>query len=81
MASNEINWDGLHSTDVERLKTLRDSGADDFTVRWQHADRLLILKVNGVERNRIVVSDPEDKFETCLRWIKDQFIAWRSPKN
>jgi len=81
MASNNINQDGLHSTDVDRLKSLRDIGAEEFTIRWQHADRMLILKVNGVERNRIVVDNPESKFETCLRWMKDQFIAWRSLKN
>ena len=81
MADNNLHQDGVHSADMERLRTLRDGGAEEFTVRWEHESRLLILKVNGVERNRINLLDPEDKFEKCLRWIKDQFISWRRPSH
>jgi len=77
MVNNHQAGDGLHSADVERLKTLHYGGVEEFTVRWQHKDNVLILKVNGVERNKLVVSDPEDKFEMCLKWIKEQFISWR----
>ena len=73
--------DGLHAVDVDRLRTLRDSNIEKVAVYFHHKEKKLILKINGIERNNITVSDPEDKFETCLRWIKEQFILWRTPKN
>ena len=81
MADNLQAGDGMHAADFERLKTLHDVGAEEFTVRWQHKDKVLILKVNGVERNKLSVPDSEEKFEMCLKWIKDKFISWRDPKN
>tara|TARA_Y100001951_G_C11109185_1_gene166483 strand:- start:320 stop:562 length:243 start_codon:yes stop_codon:yes gene_type:complete len=78
---NNIQADGMHSADVERLQTLHNSDNEEFTLTWQHKDKVLILKVNGVERNKLTVSAPEDKFEMCLKWIKDQFISWRNLKN
>jgi len=73
--------DGLHSADVERLRTLRDPNIEEVAIRFHHAEKKLILKINGIERNSIKVSDPEDKFEACIKWIKEQFILWRTPKN
>jgi len=34
-----------------------------------------------VERNRIYLDNADDQFEMLLRLVKDQFIAWRAPKN
>ena len=73
--------DGLHTVDVERLRALRDPNIEEVAVCFHHADKRLILKINGVERNNIKVSDPDDKFEACIKWIKEQFILWRTPKN
>jgi len=75
------NMDGLHSADVERLRTLRDPNIEEVAVCFHHHEKKLILKINGVERNNIKVSDPADKFEACITWIKEQFILWRTPKN
>ena len=80
MASNNIN-DGMQSIDMERLHSLRDPNIEEVTVLLHHGEKRLILKVNGIERNNLKVSNPEDKFETCLKWIKEQFILWRTPKN
>ena len=80
MASNNIN-DGMQSIDMERLRNLRDPNIEEITVLLHHREKRLILKVNGIERNNLKISDPEDKFETCLKWIKEQFILWRTPKN
>jgi len=80
MTSNNIN-DGMQSIDMERLRNLRDPNIEEITVLLHHGEKRLILKVNGIERNNLKVSDPEDKFETCLKWIKEQFILWRTPKN
>jgi len=80
-SNNNLNQDGLHPVDVERLHTLKDMGAEEFTVRWQHKDHLLILKVNGVERNRIVLNYAEGKFNELLQWVKNQFILWRAKDN
>ena len=79
MASN--NMDGVHSADMERLRSLRDPNIEEVTVCFHHDEKKLILKINGIERNSIKVSDPEDKFEACIKWIKEQFILWRTPKN
>ena len=81
MTSNNINQDGMQSIDMERLRNLRDPNIEEITVLLHHGEKRLILKVNGIERNNLKVSDPEDKFETCLKWIKEQFILWRTPKN
>ena len=75
------SMDGLHSVDVERLRHLRDPNIEEVAVCFHHKEKKLILKINGIERNNIEVSDPEDKFEACIRWIKEQFILWRTPKN
>jgi len=73
--------DGLHSADVERLRILRDHNIEEVAVCFLHDEKKLILKINGIERNNIKVSDPEGKFESCIKWIKEQFILWRTPKN
>ena len=73
--------DGIHPVDMERLRSLRDPNIEEVAVRFHHAEKKLILKVNGIERNSIKVSDPDDKFEYCIKWIKEQFILWRTPKN
>ena len=73
--------DGLHSVDMERLRHLRDPNIEEVAVCFHHKEKKLILKINGIERNSITVLDPEDKFEACIRWIKEQFILWRTPKN
>ena len=78
---NNLPGDGIHSTDLERLRQLRDPNIEEITVLLHHREKRLILKVNGIERNNLKVSDPEGKFETCLKWLKEQFILWRTPKN
>jgi len=73
--------DGIHPVDMERLRSLRDPNIEEVAIRFHHKEKKLILKINGIERNSITVSDPEDKFEACIKWIKEQFILWRTPKN
>tara|TARA_R100000963_G_scaffold18341_1_gene13030 strand:+ start:31 stop:270 length:240 start_codon:yes stop_codon:yes gene_type:complete len=73
--------DGIHPVDLDRLRSLRDPNVEEVAVCFHHKEKKLILKINGIERNSIKVSDPEDKFESCIRWIKEQFILWRTPKN
>ena len=75
------NIDGVQSVDMERLHNMRDPNIEEVAIRFHHKEKKLILKINGIERNNIEVSDPEDKFEACIRWIKEQFILWRTPKN
>ena len=75
------NIDGLHSVDMERLHKIRDPNVEEVAVCFHHDEKKLILKINGIERNNIKVSDPADKFEACITWIKEQFILWRTPKN
>ena len=75
------NMDGIHPVDIDRLRTVRDPKVEEVTIRFHHWEKKLILRVNGIERNSIKVSDPEDKFETCIKCIKEQFILWRTPKN
>ena len=75
------NIDGVQSVDMERLHNMRDPNVEEVAVCFHHKEKKLILKINGIERNNIEVSDPEDKFEACIRWIKEQFILWRTPKN
>ena len=79
MGSN--NMDGIQSVDLERLHKIRDPNIEEVAVCFHHDEKKLILRVNGVERNSLKVSDPADKFEDCITWIKEQFILWRSPKN
>ena len=81
MASDNIHGDGVHSVDMERLRSLRDPNIEEVAVRFHQDEKKLILRINGIERNNIKVSDPEDKFEACIKWIKEQFILWRTPKN
>ena len=71
--------DGIHPVDLDRLRSLRDPNVEEVAVCFHHKEKKLILKINGIERNSIKVSDPEDKFESCIRWIKEQFILWRTP--
>ena len=77
----QAGGDGIHSADMERLKNMPNTDAEEFTLYWHPKEELLILKVNGVERNRLKASDAEGKFDMCLQWIKEQFISWRNPKN
>ena len=73
--------DGVHPVDLDRLRSLRDPNIEEVAIRFHHKEKELILRINGIERNNIKVLDPEDKFEACIRWIKEQFILWRTPKN
>ena len=75
------NMEVIQSVDLERLRSIRDPNIEEVAIRFHHGEKKLILRVNGIERNNIKVSDPEDKFETCIKWIKEQFILWRTPKN
>ena len=75
------SMNGLHSVDMERLRSIRDPNVEEVAVCFHHKEKKLILKINGIERNNIKVSDPDDKFEACIKWIKEQFILWRTPKN
>jgi len=62
---------------LENLKIFKETGYDEFCVRFYHKTQELVLLVNGVERNRIKLDDPESKFEECLSAIKSLFISWR----
>tara|TARA_R100000656_G_scaffold86862_1_gene63122 strand:- start:170 stop:409 length:240 start_codon:yes stop_codon:yes gene_type:complete len=62
---------------LEDLKIFKETGYDEFCVRFYHKTQELVLLVNGVERNRIKLDDPESKFEECLSAIKSLFISWR----
>ena len=77
--------DGMHTVDVDRIKNFSKTnppGIEEFTVRFNAIVKSLTLFVNGVERNHIRFPEKGlDKFERCLKLIKDQFIAWRTPKN
>jgi len=77
--------DGMQNADVERIKNLSKTnppGIEEFTVRFNTIVKSLTLFVNGVERNHVRLPDQGlDKFEACLKLIKNQFIAWRKPKN
>ena len=66
---------------LENLKIFKDTGYDEFCVRFYHKTKELVFLVNGVERNRIKLDDPESKFEECLNTIKSLFISWRKPIN
>jgi len=66
---------------LENLKIFKDTGYDEFCVRFYHKTKELVFLVNGVERNRIKLGDPESKFEECLDAIKSLFISWRKPIN
>ena len=77
--------DGVQSADMDRIKGLTKTnppGIEEFTVRFNAIVKSLTLFVNGVERNHIRFPEKGlDKFEACLKLIKNQFIAWRNPKN
>ena len=60
MVSNNIQGDGIHSIDMERLRNLRDPNIEEVAIRFHHKEKKLILKINGIERNSIKVSDPEE---------------------
>ena len=66
---------------LENLKIFKDTGYDEFCVRFYHKTKELVFLVNGVERNRIKLDEPESKFEECLNAIKSLFISWRKPIN
>jgi|ETNvirenome_6_85_1030632.scaffolds.fasta_scaffold00351_29 hypothetical protein len=67
--------------DIARLERQNPAALEDFTVKLNGVTRVLTLEVNGVERNRIYLDNADDQFEMLLRLVKDQFIAWRAPKN
>jgi len=83
--NNHHSDDGMQNADVERIKNLGKTnppGIEEFTVRFNAIVKSLTLFVNGVERNHIRLPEEGlDKFEACLRLIKNQFIAWRNRKN
>jgi len=62
---------------LEDLKIFKETGYDEFCVRFYHKTQELVFLVNGIERNRIKLDDPESKFEECLSAIKSLFISWR----
>ena len=66
---------------LENLKIFKNTGYDEFTVRFYHKTKELVFLVNDVERNRIKLDEPESKFEECLNAIKSLFISWRNPIN
>ena len=66
---------------LENLKIFKDTGYDEFCVRFYHKTKELVFLVNDVERNRIKLDDPESKFEECLNAIKTLFIEWRKSIN
>ena len=66
---------------LENLKIFKDTGYDEFCVRFYHKTKELVFLVNGVERNRIKLEDPDSKFEECLNAIKTLFLEWRKPTN
>ena len=79
---NQNGGDGLHPADLRRIRDSHSAGIEEFTVRYNGILKTLTLFVNGAERNHIKVpNDAEFKFEKCLKYIKDQFIAWRQKNN
>ena len=66
---------------LENLKIFKETGYDEFCVRFYHKTKELVFLVNGVERNRITLKDPESKFEECLSAVKSLFLSWRKPLN
>ena len=80
---NHNGGDGLHPADLKRIRDNHTAGIEEFTVRYNGILKTLTLFVNGVERNHIKLpnDDAEFKFEKCLKYIKDQFIAWRQNKH
>ena len=44
---------------LESLKVFKSTGYDEFCVRFYHKTKELVFLVNGVERNRIKLKDPE----------------------
>ena len=46
---NNLPGDGIHSTDLERLRQLRDPNIEEVTVLLHHGEKRLILKVNGID--------------------------------
>jgi hypothetical protein len=78
MQNHNGDGDGLHPADLKRIRHNHTAGIEEFTVRYNGILKTLTLFVNGVERNHIKMPDnAEYKFEQCLKYIKDQFIAWR----
>jgi hypothetical protein len=82
MQNHNGDGDGLHPADMKRIRHNHTAGIEEFTVRYNGILKTLTLFVNGVERNHIkLLNDAESKFERCLKYIKDQFIAWRQNKH
>jgi len=79
MASD--NHNGLHATDIDRLRKAITTNTAEFTVQFKSVDNSLTLTVDGAVRNRIKLDKASASFDICLALIKDQFIKWRSPKN
>jgi hypothetical protein len=82
MQNHNEDGDGLHSDDLKRIRKSHTAGIEEFTVRYNALLKILTLYVNGVERNYIrITPGGEEKFDACLKLIKDQFIAWREKKH
>ena len=75
------NVDGLHPADVERLRKVITPESSEFTVQFRSIDNSLTLTVDGDVRNRIKLDDASASFDLLLKFVKEQFIKWRSPKN
>jgi hypothetical protein len=75
------NVDGLHPADVERLHEVPPTTSAEFTVQFKSVDNSLTLTVDGDVRNRIKLDDASAGFDLLLKFVKEQFIKWRSPKN
>jgi len=82
MQNHNGDGDGLHSVDLKRIRKSHTAGIEEFTLRYNSLLKTLTLFVNGVERNHIKMPhEAEYKFGQCLKYIKDQFIAWREKKH
>ena len=75
------NVGGLHPADVERIHKTPVTTTAEFTVQFRSIDNSLTLTVDGDVRNRIKLDDASAGFDSLLKFLKEQFIKWRSPKN
>ena len=66
---------------LERLRVFKAKGYDEFTVQFHHETKELVFLVNDAPRNRIIVEDPDSKFEACLSAVKSLFLSWRNLVN
>ena len=79
MASD--NHNGLHTADIDRLRKAITTNTAEFTVQFKSVDNSLTLTVDGDVRNRIKLDDASASFDLLLKFVKEQFIKWRSLKN